>query len=106
MTMDDKDLRFAQEVYTGRLQDENLKCTCDDKVRDTEIFKAKGHYHHCMLFQVARAIERTIVRSKGRVFGRGKCKCKHEEGAHVFDRSSSFCAIDGCPCQSFEGGKA
>lgn len=64
--MDTEDAKFAQEVYTGRLQDENLKCTCDDKIRENTIYQAKGHYHYCMLFQVARAIERTIIRSKDR----------------------------------------
>ena len=48
---------IQQDIWEILLLDSNLRCTCDDAERDTEIFQAKGHYHHCMLWQVARAIE-------------------------------------------------
>ena len=47
----------AQVIYNLMLKDNNLRCTCDDVLRDEEYFQASGHYHHCMLYQVTRAIE-------------------------------------------------
>jgi hypothetical protein len=47
----------AQTIYDLMLRDDRLKCTCDDILRDDSFFQASGHYHHCMLYQVTRAIE-------------------------------------------------
>lgn len=54
-------MKFAddgeQEVYELMLKDDRLQCTCDESVREESYYQAKGHYHHCMLWQTARAIE-------------------------------------------------
>ena len=47
----------AQEIYTILLKDDYLRCTCDEVVREESFVQAQGHYHHCMLWQVTRAIE-------------------------------------------------
>lgn len=47
---------IEQEIYTRLLKDDKLRCTCDEQVREESFFQANGHYHHCMLYQVARAI--------------------------------------------------
>lgn len=47
----------AQILYEIMLLNPRFHCTCDEVVRETEIFQAQGHYHHCMLWQVAHAIE-------------------------------------------------
>jgi hypothetical protein len=46
-----------QQIYEILLKDDRLRCTCDDVVRETSFRQAQGHYHHCILWQVARAIE-------------------------------------------------
>jgi hypothetical protein len=48
---------ISQDIWEILLLDPKLRCTCDDVIRETEIHQAQGHYHHCMLWQVARAIE-------------------------------------------------
>jgi hypothetical protein len=47
----------AQVIYDLMLKDDRLRCTCDDSMREDSFFQASGHYHHCMLYQVTRAIE-------------------------------------------------
>jgi len=47
----------AQVIYNLMLKDDRLRCTCDDSLRDESYYQASGHYHHCMLYQVTRAIE-------------------------------------------------
>jgi hypothetical protein len=47
----------AQMIYNLMLKDDRLRCTCDDSLRDESYYQASGHYHHCMLYQVTRAIE-------------------------------------------------
>ena len=55
----------AQEIYKVLLLDNRLNCTCDDYERETEFHHAYSHYHHCMLWQVAHAIERSIMYCEG-----------------------------------------
>jgi hypothetical protein len=57
-----------QEIYTILLLDANLRCTCDDVIRDESITQARGHYHHCMLWQVTRAIDISLRISEGHKF--------------------------------------
>ena len=47
----------AQTIYEICLKDSYLRCTCDSSIRDESFYQAQGHYHHCMLYQVCRAIE-------------------------------------------------
>jgi hypothetical protein len=47
----------AQIIYNLMLKDDRLRCTCDDSLRHESYYQASGHYHHCMLYQVTRAIE-------------------------------------------------
>lgn len=47
---------IEQACYTQALKDERVKCTCDESFRDNNFHQAQGHYHHCMLYQVTRAI--------------------------------------------------
>jgi hypothetical protein len=47
---------IEQAIYTALLKDESVKCTCDEVLRDNNIHQAEGHYHHCMLYQITRAI--------------------------------------------------
>jgi uncharacterized protein YycO len=47
----------AQAIYEILLKDDWLRCTCDESYREDSYHQAQGHYHHCMLWQVARAIE-------------------------------------------------
>jgi hypothetical protein len=51
---------ISQDVWEILLLDNQLRCTCDEVMREKEIFQAEGHYHHCMLWQVARAVEISI----------------------------------------------
>jgi hypothetical protein len=46
-----------QAIYEICLKDDRLRCTCDEIIREESWFQAQGHYHQCMLYQVARAIE-------------------------------------------------
>lgn len=55
-----KEHELQQEIWTKRLLDEQLRCTCDEVIREKKWFQAMGHYHHCMLYQVGKAIQRTI----------------------------------------------
>jgi hypothetical protein len=50
----------AQQIYEICLKDDRLRCTCDEVIRETSFFQAAGHYHHCMLYQVAHAIELSL----------------------------------------------
>lgn len=54
-----------QAIYDLMLLYPDFKCTCDDSIRETKIHQAKGHYHHCMLWLVAHAIERSFMYSDG-----------------------------------------
>ena len=56
--------RIEQKIYTLLLEDDHLRCTCDELIREDSYFQAKGHYHHCMLWQVARAIEISLLLTK------------------------------------------
>lgn len=47
----------AQDIWEILLLDSNLRCTCDEVVREKEFHQAQGHYHHCMLWQVSQAVE-------------------------------------------------
>ena len=49
-----------QTIYEICLKDDRLRCTCDEVVREESFFQAQGHYHHCMLYQVTRAIELSL----------------------------------------------
>lgn len=51
---------MEQAIYETMLLDERFTCTCDESYREEKISQAKGHYHHCMLYQVSRAIELTL----------------------------------------------
>ena len=55
----------AQEIYEICLKDDRLDCTCDEVVREDTHFQALGHYHHCKLYQVARAIELSLMYCDG-----------------------------------------
>jgi hypothetical protein len=50
----------AQAIYEIMLKDDRLRCTCDESYREDNYFQATGHYHHCMLYQVTRAIEASL----------------------------------------------
>jgi len=45
-----------QMIYTRLLEDDNVRCTCDEVLRDNNIKQAESHYHHCMLYQITRTI--------------------------------------------------
>jgi hypothetical protein len=51
----------AQAIWEIVLRDDRLRCTCDEVVREERHYQALGHYHHCMLYQVARAIELSLM---------------------------------------------
>jgi hypothetical protein len=55
--MKSNDTPEAQAIYEILLKDDKLRCTCGESFREDEFFQAAGHYHQCMLWQVARAIE-------------------------------------------------
>jgi hypothetical protein len=55
----------AQAIYEILLKDDRLRCTCDESFREDSIFQANGHYHHCMLYQVARAIKLSLMYHDG-----------------------------------------
>ena len=61
-----------QAVYELMLLYTDFRCTCDEVVRETEIYQAKGHYHHCMLWLVSHAIERSFMYSDGYRLVNGK----------------------------------
>ena len=48
-----------EQVYQRMLKDSGFRCTCDEVIRETEFHQAEGHYTHCMLHQVTRAIRIT-----------------------------------------------
>jgi hypothetical protein len=54
-----------QAIYEILLKDDRLRCTCDEVVREQSYFQAQGHYHHCMLWQVARSIELSLMYCDG-----------------------------------------
>ena len=60
----------AQDIWEILLLDPNLRCTCDEVIREKEVHQAQGHYHHCMLWQVAHAVEicLRLMRGDGFVF--------------------------------------
>ena len=60
---------IEQAVYAKLLEDNKLRCTCDDMIRENTFFQAQGHYHHCMLYQVTRAIVVTLKLEKDREAG-------------------------------------
>ena len=51
---------ISQDIWEILLLDPQLRCTCDEVIREEEFHQAQGHYHHCMLWQVARATEITF----------------------------------------------
>ena len=53
------DEKLNQIIYEMMLLDDRFRCTCDDSAREDSFFQASGHYHHCMLYQVTRAIHLT-----------------------------------------------
>ena len=55
----------AQEIYEILLKDDRFRCTCDEVVREESFFQVLGHYHHCMLYQVSRAIELSLMYRDG-----------------------------------------
>jgi hypothetical protein len=62
---------IEQDIWDILLLDPDLQCTCDEVIRETDIYQAKGHYHHCMLYQVAHTVEncfRIWVKRDGFVF--------------------------------------
>lgn len=48
-----------QRIYERMLKDERFRCTCDESFREDSFHQAVGHYNHCMLSQVCRAIRLT-----------------------------------------------
>jgi hypothetical protein len=62
----------AQAIYEILLKDDRLHCTCDDGIREESFFQAQGHYHHCMLWQVSRAIELSLMYCAGYRLVNGK----------------------------------
>jgi hypothetical protein len=74
-----------QAIYEILLRDDRLRCTCDESVREERFFQAQGHYTHCMLWQVSRAIEISLMYQNGYRLINGKltksslCKEKKDE---------------------------
>jgi hypothetical protein len=54
-----------QAIYEMCLKDDRLRCTCDEVVRDESFFQAQGHYHQCMLYQVSKTIELSLMYRDG-----------------------------------------
>lgn len=52
-----ENITIEQAAYTQALKDNRVDCTCDEATKETDIVQARGHYQHCMLYQIARAIE-------------------------------------------------
>ena len=50
----------AQAIYEILLKNDRLQCTCDESFREESYYQAQGHYQHCMLWQVAKAIELSL----------------------------------------------
>ena len=48
---------ISQDIWNIIVLHPDLRCTCDEAGKETEIHQARGHYHHCMLWQVARAVD-------------------------------------------------
>lgn len=65
MSVNSQRKQDAQAIYEMLLKDDRLRCTCDEFVRETSFYQAQGHYHHCMLWQVARAIEISLMYRDG-----------------------------------------
>ena len=57
-----------QEAYEIMCLYPQLRCTCDEGIREQSINQAKGHYHHCMLWIVAHAIEVSLRLGQGDKF--------------------------------------
>jgi hypothetical protein len=57
-----------QEIWEILLLYPGLRCTCDEAIKEKEIFQVYGHYHHCMLWLVAHAIEVSLRISQGNKF--------------------------------------
>jgi hypothetical protein len=70
----------AQAIYEIVLKDDRLRCTCDESYREDSHFQAMGHYHHCMLYQVARAIELSLRYRDGYRLVNGKMTISSEDG--------------------------
>jgi DNA-binding transcriptional ArsR family regulator len=60
MSEKNRNLNLCQEIFEICLKDNYLRCTCDEVVRESSFYHAEGHYHHCMLYQVTRAIKLSI----------------------------------------------
>ncbi len=73
-----------QAIYEILLKDDRLRCTCDEVVREEKFHQAQGHYHHCMLYQVTRAIEISLKYCDGYRLVNGKIvKTNGTEKSHV-----------------------
>jgi hypothetical protein len=59
---------ISQDIWEILLLDTQLRCTCDEVIREKEFHQAQGHYHHCMLWQVARAVEISLRIMRGDKF--------------------------------------
>ena len=68
-----------QSIYELMLLYPDFRCTCDEVIRETEIHQAKGHYHSCMLWLVAHAIERSFMYSDGYRLVNGKMTLVHAQ---------------------------
>jgi len=68
-----------QAIYELMLKDDRLRCTCDESYREDSYFQASGHYHHCMLYQVTRAIRLSLKYSEGYRLINGKMTVSPKE---------------------------
>lgn len=50
-----KKIGIQQRVFTI-LCNNNLKCSCDESYDEDSLFQARGHYHHCRLWEVTEAL--------------------------------------------------
>ncbi len=96
------DKQEAQIIYEIMLKDDRFQCTCDESYREDKYFQAAGHYHHCMLYQVTRAIEVTQRILNGQTIKDGRFQLRGEQGfkeetrfyekmGHVEDRKCGVC---------------
>lgn len=70
----------CQAIYEILLEDDRLRCTCDESYREDTYFQAGGHYHYCMLYQVARAIELSLKYRDGYRVVNGKMTLSPKDG--------------------------
>ena len=61
--------KLEQKIYSILLKDDRLRCTCDAVIREDSFFQAEGHYHHCMLYQITRAITITLREARPQTGG-------------------------------------